>query len=183
MNNKIKNICISGIGIALFVTCSMCLSIPVFENYYLCTGYIVLAFFANKSIKDAITVGALGTILYCLLTNGLRGMVGWTLGNIIIALIVGLCCKFRHQCKNKFLGMFIVYIGIVVGCFLGIVILKSFIEWLLFLEPMMLRMMKNSYAFIADALVMIVGMIVYNNRLKDVHKKLISLCGGYPSME
>ena len=40
---KLKNICLNGMGIALFVVLSMCLRVPVFENYYLCLGYFVMA--------------------------------------------------------------------------------------------------------------------------------------------
>ncbi len=119
----------------MFVVLTLCLQMPVFENYYLCLGYIVLCFYIHKSIIISISVGCLGVIIYCILTNGLRGMLGWAIGNIVIS--------------------------IVVGCFLGIVIVKSFIEYLLFLEPMVLRIMKNMYAFIADIIMMGVGMIVY----------------------
>lgn len=38
----IRTITFTAIGIALFVVLSMCLRVPVFENYYLCLGYVVM---------------------------------------------------------------------------------------------------------------------------------------------
>ena len=43
-NMTIKKICMNAMGIAMFVALTLCLQVPVFENYYLCLGYIVMAF-------------------------------------------------------------------------------------------------------------------------------------------
>ena len=42
---SVNKICINGIGIALFVVMTLCLQVPVFENYYLCLGYVAMAFY------------------------------------------------------------------------------------------------------------------------------------------
>ena len=34
-----RKICITAMGIALFVVLALCLQVPVFENYYLCFGF------------------------------------------------------------------------------------------------------------------------------------------------
>ena len=39
---KTKDITFIAAGIALFVALSMCLRVPVFDNFYLCLGYIVM---------------------------------------------------------------------------------------------------------------------------------------------
>lgn len=67
---KTKDICVTGLGIALFVALSMCLRVPVFENYYLCLGYVVMAVYCYSygAVKGTI-VGVAGTILYCLLSE------------------------------------------------------------------------------------------------------------------
>lgn len=39
---KIRDITFLALGIAMFVALSMCLRVPVFDNYYLCLGYIVM---------------------------------------------------------------------------------------------------------------------------------------------
>ena len=81
MNSTTKYITLNGIGIALFVALIMCLQVPVFENYYLCLGYVVMMVYCYKfgPIPGAIT-GTLGVIIHCVLTSGLRGMPGWSLG-------------------------------------------------------------------------------------------------------
>ena len=90
MKKKITNITINSIGVALFIALSMCLQVPVFENYYLCLGYVVMAVYTYFfGIKSGAIVGILGTILYCFIINGLRGMPGWAVGNIVIAICLG----------------------------------------------------------------------------------------------
>ena len=39
MSANTKKISLLAVGIALFVVLSLCLQVPVFENYYLCLGY------------------------------------------------------------------------------------------------------------------------------------------------
>lgn len=39
-----KKLCINAMGIALFVVLALCVQAPVFENYYLCLGYVVLLY-------------------------------------------------------------------------------------------------------------------------------------------
>ena len=43
MAEKTKKLALLAVGIALFVVLSLCLQVPVFENYYLCLGYVVMA--------------------------------------------------------------------------------------------------------------------------------------------
>ena len=98
---KTKDICILGIGIALFVCLSMCLRIPIFNNFYLCLGYVVMTIYLYSiGIISGTLVGILGTILYCFLINGLRGMPGWVFGNLIIGIILGLWFKFIRKIKK-----------------------------------------------------------------------------------
>lgn len=80
---SVNKICINGIGIALFVVMTLCLQVPVFENYYLWLGYVAMAFFTYYlGTTSGVLVGTIGVFLYCLLTGGLRGMPGWILGNL-----------------------------------------------------------------------------------------------------
>ena len=73
-----RKICITAMGIALFVVLALCLQLPVFENYYLCIGYVVMTLFCCYfGPLSGMAVGGLGGVLYCLLTSGLRGMPGW----------------------------------------------------------------------------------------------------------
>lgn len=73
MDVKTKKIALLAVGIALFVVLSMCLQVPVFENYYLCLGYAVMAVYCYFFGTLAGTaVGFFGVILYCVVINGLR---------------------------------------------------------------------------------------------------------------
>ena len=94
----IKKITFNGMGIALFVVFTLCLQVPVFQNYYLCLGYVVMAVYSYYfGTFSGTIVGSLGVILYCMLTSGLRGMPGWALGNVVI----GLLCEKDKKSGTK----------------------------------------------------------------------------------
>lgn len=151
---KIKNIIITGIGIALFVVLSLCLQIPIFENYYLCLGYIVMMIYLYSiGVTSGTIIGTMGTILYCCLINGLRGMPGWAVGNIFIGLWMGLVFGISRKIKNKYLELSFCILHSVIACTVGILFIKSGIEVLLYSQPLSLRILSNIYAFIADIFV------------------------------
>lgn len=165
-----KDITLTGMGIALFVALSMCLRVPVFENYYLCLGYIVMAVYCYScGIVKGTIVGTVGTILYCILINGLRGMPGWALGNIIIGIILGLTFRICKNIKNKFLGNVICIISIVIATLLAILGVKSVVECLLYSQPFLVRVASNMYAFIADIVVLCVSVPIC--KIVDLHIK------------
>lgn len=149
---KTRWLTVNAMGVALFVVLSLCLQVPIFSNYYICLGYLVMAIFCYSlgSASGAI-VGALGTILYCMAINGLRGMPGWTLGNIVIALILGVV--FKKCSEKEVLGKadyFIMLVAILFATALGILGVKSFTEVVLYAQPFWFRVTTNVYAFIAD---------------------------------
>ena len=155
MNTTTKKICITAMGTALFVVLSLCLQVPVFENYYLCLGYIVMGVFCYYfGPISGITVGTLGVCLYCLLISGLRGLPGWAVGNIVIGLLVGLACKLTRNIKSKLIRQIILITTVVIATAIGILGLKSIVECLLYAQPFVLRVAKNMTAFIADIVVL-----------------------------
>ena len=100
MKQKTKTLALYAVGIALFVVLSLCLQVPVFENYYLCLGYVVMAVYCYSFGTGAGTVvGFFGVILYCVVISGLRGMPGWALGNLVIGLALGSCFKATREMK------------------------------------------------------------------------------------
>jgi ECF transporter S component (folate family) len=161
MKNSTQFITLNGIGIALFVVLTMCLQVPVFENYYLCLGYVVMMVFCYRygAAAGAIT-GSLGVILYCLLTSGLRGMPGWTLGNIVIGIGCGIAFAGLKKLESAWLRRLLMAAVIVLMTAVGILGVKSLTECLLYAQPMAVRMAKNSYAFVADVVMMIVSIPV-----------------------
>lgn len=159
MNTTTQRIALLAVGIALFVALSMCLQVPVFENYYLCLGYVVMAVYCYSfGTVSGTVVGTLGVVLYCLLINGLRGMPGWALGNVAIGICIGLAFRAAKQMKNRILATVLCVSAIVAGTALGILGIKSITESILYAQPFVVRAGKNIYAFVADVVVLIVSL-------------------------
>ena len=156
---KTRDITFIAVGIALFVALSMCLRVPVFENYYLCLGYIVMTVYiwCFKWYEGAV-IGFFGVILYCVVISGLRGMPGWALGNIVIGAALGLCFKRTKPMKNRTLASAVEIAVIAASVALGILVVKSETESLLYTQPFLVRAAKNSYAFAADVFMLIVSL-------------------------
>lgn len=161
MNSTTQRISVLAVGTALFVALSMCLQVPVFENYYLCLGYVAMAVYCYSfGTVSGTLVGTLGVVLYCLVINGLRGMPGWALGNIIIGLVLGLTFRMSRNIRSVFFQHTLNIAGIVIGTALGILGMKSVTESLLYSQPFIVRAGKNLYAFVADVVMLIVSLPV-----------------------
>lgn len=160
MSVNTKKIALTAVGIALFVVLSLCLQVPVFENYYLCLGYVAMAVYCcSFGTLSGTLVGFFGVILYCLVISGLRGMPGWALGNLVIGPALGLFFRFARPMK-PWLRLLLGIPVIVAACALGILVVKSETECLLYLQPFLVRAGKNMSAFIADAAVLILSLPV-----------------------
>ena len=152
-----KKLALTAMGIALFVVLSLCLQVPVFENYYLCLGYVVM------------TVGTLGVALYCLLTNGLRGMPGWAAGNVVVAL--GISAAFKATARLRpWLRQLLLTAAIVLFTAAGILGVKSLVEMVLYAQPFLIRAAKNVYAFVADIVVMTLSLPICASLEKVIRK-------------
>lgn len=152
---KTRDITFLAVGVAMFVALSMCLRVPVFENYYLCLGYIVMAVYVwcFKWYEGAV-VGFFGVILYCIIGGlGFNGMPGWSIGNIIIGLIIGLALKHIKKIQSKLLQVFLTAVVSVIATFIGIELVKSFIDSFVVSQPFIVRFGKNMTSFVADAFV------------------------------
>ena len=159
MSAKTLRLCVTAMGVALFVVLSLCLQVPVFENYYLCLGYLVMTVFCfSFGVLPGTAVGVLGVVLYCLLINGLRGMPGWALGNVVIGISLGLCFMATKKMKNGRAAAALEIVVIVASCAVGILGVKSLTESLLYLQPFMVRAAKNLYAFVADTVMLVISL-------------------------
>ena len=159
MSVQTKKISLLAAGIALFVVLSLCLQVPVFENYYLCLGYLVMAVYCYSfGTFSGTIVGFLGVILYCLVISGMRGMPGWSLGNIIIGAALGLTFKATRRMKSHVLRLIIECAVIVAATALGILVVKSETESLLYTQPFLVRVAKNTTAYIADCAMLIISL-------------------------
>ncbi len=168
-----RMVCLYAMGIALFVALTLCLQVPVFENYYLCLGYVVMAVYCYSFGPLAgITAGTLGVVFYCLLTSGLRGMPGWALGNVLIGLILGIAFSATKRLRNGYLQWLLNIIAVIVATAAGILVFKSYAEHLLYAQPFLLRAAKNLYAFIADVVLLLVSLPVCARMDAYLHKHM-----------
>ena len=208
MSDTVRKICLTGMGTALFVVLTLCVQVPVFENYYLCLGYIAMAVFCySVGTGSGTFVGVAGVILYCLLTGGLRGMPGWAAGNVVIGIALGVLFQgigkvqgTGSQGTGKALGTGSQGTGkeqdsgfqgirdrkmtvpaaimsvavIILAAAAGILGVKSLVEHILYAQPFLVRAVKNSYAFAADAFVLIVSLPV----CRLLHGKVRGIVGG-----
>lgn len=159
MSERTKKISVTAAGIALFVVLSLCLQVPVFENYYLCLGYVVMGVYCYSfGAVPGMLTGCLGVVLYCILISGLRGMPGWALGNLVIGAILGVTFQATRHMKNVALKELIHVVAIVAATALGILVMKSVTESVLYAQPFLVRAAKNSYAFVADVVVLIASL-------------------------
>ena len=159
MTKTTKKICFTAMGVALYVVLALCLQVPVFENYYLCLGYVSMMVFCYYfGAVSGITVGVLGVVIYCLLINGLRGLPGWAAGNMIIGLSIGLTCNVTQKVQSVVLRNTIIAVAVIISTAIGILGVKSIVETILYAQPMVVRVLKNIYAFIADVVVLIASL-------------------------
>ena len=159
MKNTAHRICLSAAGAALFVALSFCLQVPVWENYTLCLGYAVMAVWCWCFGPFAGTVtGVLGVILYCLLINGLRGMPGWALGNLVIGPVLGFTFRRTAGLRRPVLATVINALAVVFSVTAGILGVKSLTEHLLYAQPFAVRAGKNFAAWAADVFVLLVSL-------------------------
>ena len=173
MNRSTKKICFIAMGIALFVVLSLCLQVPVFENYYLCLGYVVLTVFCYYwGPVSGMAVGGIGVVLYCLLTSGLRGMPGWAIGNLVIGLVVGLTCRMTLGINNQWLRHLIIGFSIFASVAIAMLGIKSLVEAVIYAQPITLRIIKNVYAFVADVIVMIISLPICASLKKIIHNSV-----------
>lgn len=159
MSVKTLKLCVTAMGIALFVALSVCLQVPVFENYYLCPGYLVMSVCCYSfGVLQGTAVGVLGVVLYCLVISGMRGMPGWALGNIVIGIVLGSTFAFTKKMRSKAAGMAVNIVLTVISVAAGILGVKSLTEHVLYLQPFAVRAAKNIYACAADIAVLIISL-------------------------
>lgn len=176
MSAKTLKICVTAMGIALFVALSVGLQVPVFENYYLCLGYLVMAVFCwSFGPLQGTAVGVLGVVMYCLVINGMRGLPGWAVGNAVIGTALGTAFKATKGMKSRAAGAAVNTAAIIVSVAAGILGVKSLVECLLYSQPFAIRVAKNAYAFVADAVMLIISLpfaMMMDGRIRKLLPKL-----------
>ena len=157
---KVRDITFSAIGIALFTALSMCLRVPVFDNYYLCLGYVVMMVYIwSFKWYEGVVIGFFGVILYCIIGGlGFNGMPGWAIGNVFIGMIIGFALKTIKKLRNRTLQLLLTAVVAVIAAFIGIELVKSLIDSIVVSQPFVVRMGKNMTSFVSDAFVIVVSL-------------------------
>lgn len=147
-----KRVAYLGIGIALYVVLGCVMNIPLLANSHLQTdlGYIVFGVYCYLFGWMGVLVGAIGCVLESLLISGLFP-VGWLAGQILIGIMCGIIYKRE---TNKIVHIVVTILAV----FVGIAVIKTIIESVLYGIPLEVKFMKNFVAFIADTIPMLIGL-------------------------
>lgn len=171
MRISTQKICVTAVGIALFVVFSLCLQVPVFENYYLCLGYVAMAVYCYSfGAVSGTIVGVLGVVLYCLIISGLRGLPGWALGNVVIGIALGMTFQHTKMMQKTGVKAAINAAAIILSVTVGILGVKSITESILYLQPFLVRVGKNFTAWVADLVVLLLSLPICMTLDKTVQK-------------
>ena len=170
MKNNLRLLTATAIGIALFVVLSLMLQVPVFQNYYLCLGYVAMAVYCYSfGAASGTAVGALGVVLYCIIISGMRGMPGWALGNAVIGIGLGLSFAGSKKLEPVPLRLAVQAGAVVLFTAAGILGVKSLVDSLIRSQPFLVRAGMNLSAFIADVAVLLLSLPIC--RLLDPYAK------------
>lgn len=152
MRKNARSICVTGLGVALYVALSFVAKIPLIGHISLDLGYIALAIYAYYfGPVIAAIVGGCGCVLVSLLASGWFPF-GWLLGNIAIGIICG-----KEYSRGDLLSRLIVTI---LAVLFGVAIVKTVVECLLFSIPLMAKLPKNAIAAAVDAIAMVLGLLL-----------------------
>ncbi len=155
---KSNQITINALGIALYVVFSLFLPIRVLGNFFLCFGYIVMVVYPYVfGPLSGFLVGLLGTAIYCLIQGSYNGMIGWTIGNAFIGIFLGKFFPLSGKISSQVVRRAVDIVLIVLSSAIAFLIIKPFLESVLFSVPLWERILSNSKGFILDGLVMIAG--------------------------
>lgn len=155
--DKTKKICLTALGIALYVCVSMLIKIPVIGHISLDLGYIVLAVYCYiyGGVSGAI-VGSCGCFLVSLIASGWIA-IGWPLGNFLVG---ALCGMVYTRTKGKRGAVLINTAVTVAAVFIGVAVIKTVVECALYSLPVTVKFAKNLAAFSMDAIVMCIGLYI-----------------------
>lgn len=169
--SKTKQICITALGIALYCTLSLSMRIPLgIGHIAVDLGYVVLAVYAYcmGSIPAAIVGGCSAAIMSIL--SGWFSLE-WVLANVAIGLICGRF--YTHSRHNGFHTMSthvrnMIVTVLAVG--LGMLIIKTYVSYLLWSIPILVKLPKSIAAWVTDSVVMCCGVCIaprFNNFLQN----------------
>ena len=151
MNNT-KKVAFLGMGIALYCVLGMIMNIPLLAGSHLQTdlGYVAFGTFLYLFGWPACIVGVIGCLFESLLTSGWVPL-GWMLGQLFIGITCGLIYK---KSQHKWVWI----VTTILSVFVGVGVIKTLVECLLYSIPIIVKFPKNFIAFIADTIPRLLGL-------------------------
>lgn len=156
---KTQKITILTLGIALYTVLSAFVIIPIVNRIKLDLGYIVFGLYLNSLGISGTIVGVIG----CLLGNMLKGgsfPIAWMVGQLFIGLTLG---YFLPKTEKTYLKI----IYCLIFAFIGIGVIKTVIEVLMFKYQIWLKFTSNLVAYIVDVIALIIGVLL-NKKIKII---------------
>lgn len=148
-----KRICNLSIGIALWVVLASVLKVPLIGHIQTDLGYIVFGVYCVIFGWQAAIVGGIGCLFESLIFSGWFP-IGWILGNIFIGIVCGVVL-------NKYkINKIVMFIIVLISVFVGIGIIKTVIECVLYQIPFEVKIVKNMIATVADMIPMYIGVVL-----------------------
>lgn len=149
-----KKIVTLGMLTALYVVFSAFLKFTLFSNIMVDLGYIVFTVALCMFGLWGTVVGVIGCALESILFTAYGFSISWCAANLAIGLI---CGAILHRKDYTWIKP----IAIIIGTAVGMLLVKTVIECYLYAIPFAVKIMKNSVAFAADAITMILGLVFY----------------------
>ena len=150
--NSNKTITYLGMGIALYVVLSYTVKIPLINQIRTDFGYLVFGVFLCIYGVEGTIVGVLGCIISNLLYSG-TFPIGWAMGQLFIGLVCGSLFK---KTENTAFRVLIACVSV----FIGIGVIKTLVESLLFNLPLAAKFIRGLVASVADAIPFVAGIIL-----------------------
>ncbi len=157
--NKTKKLTYMGLGVALYVALSFTVKIPILAHIRTEPGYIAFGLFLCLFGYPATSVGVLGCIISNLLYSG-TFPVGWALGQLFI----GISCSWMFpRLKNMTAKLIAGFLSVMIG----VALIKSLSESVLFNLPLGVKLIRGTVAAVADSVPFLAGILLSSQiRLK-----------------
>lgn len=149
---KTKNLCLTALGVALYVCLSMAIKTPLVAHIGIDFGYIVLAVYCyHFGWLSGMAVGGIGCAIVSMITSGWFSP-GWFLGNLLIGGVCGLVFAKGKRLRNMAICIVMVTVGVM--------LIKSVVECAMFSIPLGVKLLNNGIAAATDCIVMCVGVLI-----------------------
>ena len=150
--SRTKKLTYLGLGVALYVVLSFTVKIPILAHIRTEPGYIAFGLFLCLFGYPATAVGVLGCIIANLLTSG-TFPIGWALGQLFI----GLSCSWMFpRLKSMAAKLVAGFLSVMIG----IALIKSLSESVLFNLPLGIKLVRGTVAALADAVPFLAGILL-----------------------